>query len=597
MVKKKGASVATSATAPKAATAAPKKTVADATAAIVRDAPGDWIASTMTKRDEKKARSLGLISDNESDVILPVATTNPSSPVGVGFVVRKEVNYFNFPMRESVQGWRLKWFYLRDPSTAGCSTCLPKFVDVLEATPKKSWRNILTVKEKVVVDKLYERILEIKNADGQIIIGTEVAAVFLRRRIQPVMSRAHQMWLYSGPKDETRINVAELSEKELLDEVRRLTHFSQEDSIPLLALHEPYDLAHQPAEVPATIKYFPAVSEVEEDPEDAPGTSTAQPPKRPSGGFADEDDLLFDSDEGFAELPSKKAKTSSSRPAHAVSEAPALSVPAASSFPKGKENPLAPGEHSIQAAVTIIKDFASQFTLLQAENARLQQDAQSKSAQLDEAVKIAATARQEADSLKKELGQLKKKLKEEEKNKAETQVQTKEKEDKLRSSSTALLGAANIPADSVGKPPTDSAADAIFTFLAVDSGELVRVLQKNKVVLSRFHAMIFPKANQNKTLGQLVDTFSVDTEGIIKVFKRTSRTYGALLAFQLLMGYGFKADMESLTTELPKDQDGLAIDLSPFSASARKCARQLFDLVEANKSAAGGAAPSLSTQT
>ena len=27
----------------------------------------------------------------------------------------------------------------------------------------------------------------------------------------------------------------------------------------------------------------------------APGTSIAQPPKRPSGGFADEDDLLFDS--------------------------------------------------------------------------------------------------------------------------------------------------------------------------------------------------------------------------------------------------------------------------------------------------------------
>ena len=109
--------------------------------------------------------------------------------------------------------------------------------------------------------------------------------------------------------------------------------------------------------------------------------------------------------------------------------------------------------------------------------------------------------------------------------------------------------------------------------------------------------MIFPKADQNKSLGQLVDTFSVGTEGIIEVFKRTSRTYGALLAFQLLMGYGFKADMELLKTELPKDQDGLAIDLSPFSVPACKCARQLLDLVEANKPAAGGAAPSLSTQT
>jgi hypothetical protein len=63
------------------------------------------------------------------------------------------------------------------------------------------------------------------------------------------------------------------------------------------------------------------------------------------------------------------------------------------------------------------------------------------------------------------------------------------------------------------------------------------------------------------------------------------------------MGYGFKADMELLTTELPKDQDGLAIDHSPFSVPARKCARLLVDLVEANKPVASGAASSLSTQT
>jgi hypothetical protein len=53
--------------------------------------------------------------------------------------------------------------------------------------------------------------------------------------------------------DETRINVAELSEKELLDEVRRLTHFSQEDSIPLLSLQLPFDISHPPNEV---ILYF-----------------------------------------------------------------------------------------------------------------------------------------------------------------------------------------------------------------------------------------------------------------------------------------------------------------------------------------------------
>jgi hypothetical protein len=109
--------------------------------------------------------------------------------------------------------------------------------------------------------------------------------------------------------------------------------------------------------------------------------------------------------------------------------------------------------------------------------------------------------------------------------------------------------------------------------------------------------MIYPKADQMKTLGQLADTFSVNSEGTIEVFKRTLRTYDALLAFQLLMGHGFKADMELLTNELPKDQDGLVIDLITVKASARKCALQLLDLVTANKPAVGGAAPSLLTQT
>jgi hypothetical protein len=107
----------------------------------------------------------------------------------------------------------------------------------------------LTAEEKPAADELYERVMELKNNGGQTILGTEFAALFLKRRIQPVMSRDHHMWLYIGPKDSTRINAADLSDKELLDEVRRLTHFSQEDTIPLESLVDPYDAHHLPAEV------------------------------------------------------------------------------------------------------------------------------------------------------------------------------------------------------------------------------------------------------------------------------------------------------------------------------------------------------------
>jgi hypothetical protein len=50
-------------------------------------------------------------------------------------------------MRESVQGWQQKWFYLRDHPATGHRSNLPPFEDVLEAMPKKSSQNTLTVEE------------------------------------------------------------------------------------------------------------------------------------------------------------------------------------------------------------------------------------------------------------------------------------------------------------------------------------------------------------------------------------------------------------------------------------------------------------------
>jgi hypothetical protein len=60
------------------------------------------------------------------------------------------------------------------------------------------------------------------------------------------------------------------------------------------------------------------------------------------------------------------------------------------------------------------------------------------------------------------------------------------------------------------------------------------------------------------------------------------------------MGHGFKADVEQISKELPKEQDGQLSDLSIHKSSALKCARQLLELVSTNKSAT---CPSLLTQT
>ncbi|KAK1630972.1 hypothetical protein QYE76_005287 [Lolium multiflorum] len=86
----------------------------------------DWAASTILKRDEKKltpnsilhiaifitVREAFLGIDPHWDLWRKIfyvkrhsGGEGPHVIGGVGFVVRKEVNYFNFPMRDSVQGF------------------------------------------------------------------------------------------------------------------------------------------------------------------------------------------------------------------------------------------------------------------------------------------------------------------------------------------------------------------------------------------------------------------------------------------------------------------------------------------------------------
>ncbi|KAK1678645.1 hypothetical protein QYE76_039493 [Lolium multiflorum] len=47
--------------------------------------PGDWVASTVTKRDEKRSRSLGLISSDEGNVIFPVVPSGLTAVSGCGY--------------------------------------------------------------------------------------------------------------------------------------------------------------------------------------------------------------------------------------------------------------------------------------------------------------------------------------------------------------------------------------------------------------------------------------------------------------------------------------------------------------------------------
>jgi uncharacterized membrane protein len=83
-----------------------------------------------------------------------------------------------------------------------------------------------------------------------------------------------------------------------------------------------------------------------------------------------------------------------------------------------------------------LEAFASQFTSLEADKIRLEKEVESTSSKFDNAVRIAAEARQNADSLKEELKQLKSKLKDEEALRAASEA---EKDNLLHQSTLVLL--------------------------------------------------------------------------------------------------------------------------------------------------------------
>ncbi|KAK1610983.1 hypothetical protein QYE76_034656 [Lolium multiflorum] len=284
----------------------------------------DWSASAISNRDVNKLRALGFISASDDNIHLPGAVSRPRPPKGftvmfvaflfhglslpsheflrsllffyriqlwqltpnsilhlsnfiqcpppvvggIGFFVKKEVDYFDYPMKESVQGWRNKWFYLRDPVVPGRRSNLPPFEDVLVAHQKKSWRNALSPEERVTADRLFEQVVVLKNTGGLTMCGTEVVSVFLQRRVQPLMSRPHQLWLYTGKGDKSRVSSADLSADELREEVRRLTCLSMKDTIILTSARSPYDFDHLPTEASSVVQCYPPTPESGVEPED-----------------------------------------------------------------------------------------------------------------------------------------------------------------------------------------------------------------------------------------------------------------------------------------------------------------------------------------
>jgi hypothetical protein len=135
-----------------------------------------------------------------------------------------------------VQGWRKKWFYIKDQKTSSSNHYgIAPFDATKNLTKLSSWDSPPMETEIEDIKPLLARIQSLKSASGGALSGTQLMAIFPQRRIQPLQARVSKLWSYSGSEDPPRVSAEDLDKKGLDKRVRALTTLTKEDEIPALA--------------------------------------------------------------------------------------------------------------------------------------------------------------------------------------------------------------------------------------------------------------------------------------------------------------------------------------------------------------------------
>jgi hypothetical protein len=147
-------------------------------------------------------------------------------------------------MATSVQGWRQKWFYIKDQMAAASDHYgIAPFDAKQSLTKLTAWDSPPSEAEVKNIQPLLASIQRLKSDAGGGLIGMQLMVFFLQRRIQPLQSRISKLWSYSGSIDPSRVSAQDLEKKDLDKRVRSLTTLTAQMEIPAL-IATFFDSAH-----------------------------------------------------------------------------------------------------------------------------------------------------------------------------------------------------------------------------------------------------------------------------------------------------------------------------------------------------------------
>jgi hypothetical protein len=150
--------------------------------------------------------------------------------------VRVKSHYLEFAMAALVQGWRKKWFYIKDQKISPSDQYgIAPFDAAKDLKKLASWDLPPTKAEMEDIKPLLARIQALKIGSGAVLSGTQLMSFFLQRRVQPLQHRASKLCSYSGLEDSFRVSEDDMDKKDLDKRVRTLTTLTKDHEIPALA--------------------------------------------------------------------------------------------------------------------------------------------------------------------------------------------------------------------------------------------------------------------------------------------------------------------------------------------------------------------------
>jgi hypothetical protein len=146
--------------------------------------------------------------------------------------VRPEAQYLEFSMAASVQGWRTKWFYIKDrKASTEDEYGLAPFDASKEVKKLASWDLLPSDAEMEQITPLLSRIQALKGGKGGTLSGIQLMVFFVQHRVQPLQHRLTKFWSYSGLEDPDRISEDLILKQDVDKQVRSLTKLTKDHAV------------------------------------------------------------------------------------------------------------------------------------------------------------------------------------------------------------------------------------------------------------------------------------------------------------------------------------------------------------------------------